>query len=257
LGRVNEPVPLGLDDVEALAAELRADDYPPGTVLVRAGQAPARIHIVRSGAVELSCDIRGRQVVLQVLRSGDVVGDVPFFLGTTELFDAVTLEDSYILSIDPLTLYRLLQERPRLAWRWITSLSTRLASAQARLVELLAGGLEAQIALVLVHQAEDGVVHLRQSILADLVGGRRPSVNQILKRLEAQKLLRLRYGQIEILDEAGLATVAGLDDHGLRANQTIDQAVPPRPVPPPRRTTPDLGELHHLTRRTRSPGKPR
>ena len=79
-----------------------------------------------------------------------------------------------------------------------------------RVVELLAGGLEAQVAQVLVRRAEDGVVHLSQSLLAELVGHQRTSVNRVLKRLEAQGLVKVGYGQVEIVDEAGLAAVAGL-----------------------------------------------
>jgi CRP/FNR family transcriptional regulator, cAMP and macrophage regulator len=136
---------------------------------------------------------------------------VPLFLRMTESFDAIALEDSRILSVDSLTLHRLLARRPQLAWRWMLSVSSRMASAQARLVELLAGGLEAQIALVLLGRADHGVVHLRQSTLAELVGGHRPSVNRVLKHLESQGLVRLRYGQVQILDEAGLANLAGVE----------------------------------------------
>jgi CRP-like cAMP-binding protein len=75
---------------------------------------------------------------------------------------------------------------------------------------VLAGPLEAQIASVLVRRVERGVVNLSQSNLAELVGGRRTSVNRVLKRLEEQDLLRVRYGQVEILDEAGLTLLAGL-----------------------------------------------
>lgn len=224
LGRA-ELAPLEPQDVAGLATELSEDHYPAGTTLFREGQAPSRVHIIHSGAVELSCHLKGRQVVLQILRSGDVVGDVPLLLRMPQPFDAVALEDSLILSIDSVTLHRLLEERPRLAWRWMLSVSSRLASTRARLVELLAGDLEAQIALVLVRQSEDGVVHLRQSVLAELVGGGRSSVNRILKRLEAQRLLRLRYGQIEILDEAGLARAAGLNDDGRRAAPALRAVV--------------------------------
>lgn len=209
LGRP-ELAPVEPEDAADLARQLRDDHYPAGTVLFRRGQAPSRVQIIRSGAVELSYTLGNRPVVLQILRSGQVVGDVPLFLRVTEPFDAVTLEASHVLSIDSLALHRLLQQRPRLAWRWMVSVSARMASTQARLVELLAGTLEAQVALVLVRRADDGVVHLRQSVLAELVGGRRPSVNRVLKRLEARKLVNLRYGQIQILDEAGLAAVAGL-----------------------------------------------
>ena len=83
-------------------------------------------------------------------------------------------------------------------------------SYQARLIEVLAGGLEAQIASVLVRRADRGVVKLSQSSLAELVGGRRTSVNRVLKRLEDQNLVRVRYGQVDLVDEIGLALVAGL-----------------------------------------------
>jgi DNA-binding GntR family transcriptional regulator len=80
-----------------------------------------------------------------------------------------------------------------------------------RVVELLAGGLEAQIASVLVRRAEGGVLNLSQGNLAELVGHPRTSVNRVLKHLEAEGLVKVRYGQVEILDEAGLARVAGLE----------------------------------------------
>ena len=51
---------------------------------------------------------------------------------------------------------------------------------------------------------------LSQSLLAELVGHQRTSVNRVLKRLEAQGLVKVGYGQVEIVDEAGLAAVAGL-----------------------------------------------
>jgi hypothetical protein len=35
------------------------------------------------------------------------------------------------------------------------------------------------------------------------------SVNRVLRQLEEQNLVRLRYSQVEILDEAALALVAG------------------------------------------------
>jgi CRP/FNR family transcriptional regulator, cAMP and macrophage regulator len=196
-----------LDELDGL---LREERFPAGATIFQVGDAPTRIGIVRSGAVELSCKLNGRRVVLQILRPGDVVGDVGLLLRMTAPYDGVALDDTVILTIDSLEFHRLLEERPRLARRWMVSISSRLVSYQSRLLELLAGGLEAQIASVLVRRAERGVVKLSQSNLAELVGGRRTSVNRVLKRLEEQRLVRVRYGQVEIVDEFGLAGVAGL-----------------------------------------------
>lgn len=202
--------PLGPNDISELAHLLREDHYPAGATLFREGQAPSRIHIVRTGAVELSCELKGRRVGLQIVHPGDVIGDAPVFLRRTEPFDAVALKDSVVLSIDSVDFHRLLEQRSALAWRWLLSVSERMAGYQARIVELLTGGLDAQIAAVLVRRAEDGVVRLSQTSLAELVGGQRTSVNRVLKRLEARKLVRVGYAQVEILDEARLTVAAGL-----------------------------------------------
>lgn len=203
--------PLGSDDIRALAALLQEDHFPAGATVFQMGQAPTRIAIVRSGAIELSRRIKGRRVVLQILRPGDVFGDVSLFLRMRVPWDAVALEDTLIFSFESVSLYRLLEERPRLAWAWLHSVSARVAGFWFRVVELLSGGLEAQVASVLIRRAEDGVLHLSQGNLAELVGHPRTSVNRVLKQLEAQGLVQVSYGQVEILDSAGLAKAAGLE----------------------------------------------
>jgi CRP/FNR family transcriptional regulator, cAMP and macrophage regulator len=203
--------PIGADDIRELAALLREDHYAAGAAVYTIGDAPSRINIVRSGAIELSRHAKGRRIVLQIHRPGDVFGDVSLFLRMRVPWDAVALEDTVIYSFESVSLYHLLEQRPRLAWAWLHSVSARVAGFWSRVVELLAGGLEAQVASVLVRRAEDGVLHLSQGSLAELVGHPRTSINRVLKQLESNGLVRVSYGQVEILDEPGLAKVAGLD----------------------------------------------
>jgi CRP-like cAMP-binding protein len=203
--------PLGAEDIRALAALLQEDRCPAGATVFKFGDAPTRINIVRSGAIELSRQLKGRRVVLQIIRPGDVFGDVSLFLRMRVPWDAVALEDTVIYSFESVSLYRLLEQRTRLAWAWLHSVSARVAGFWFRVVELLAGGLEAQVASVLIRRAEDGVLHLSQGNLAELVGHPRTSINRVLKHLEAEGLVRVSYGQVEILDEAGLAKAAGLE----------------------------------------------
>ncbi|HYH52020.1 MAG TPA: Crp/Fnr family transcriptional regulator [Acidimicrobiia bacterium] len=206
-----ELAPVGVDDIRELAALVREDHYQAGDTVFSIGQAPTRVHIVRTGAVELSRIIKGRRVVLQILHPGDVFGDVSLFLRIKVPWDACALEESVVLSVDSVSLYRLLEQRPRLAWRWLHSVSARVHGFWFRVVELLAGGLEAQVASVVLRRAEEGVLHLSQGNLAELVGHPRTSINRALKHLESQGLVRVRYGQVEVLDEMGLAKVAGIE----------------------------------------------
>jgi len=210
LGRP-ELAPLGPDDIQELAGLLCVEHYPAGGTIFRTGDPPTRVGIIRRGSVELSRNLNGRRVVLQILQPGDAVGDIGIFLRITAPYEWIALEDTLILTIEAVRFHRLLEERPRLAMRWLNSVAGRLVSYQTRLTEVLAVGLEAQIASVLLRRADRGVVKLSQSSLAELVGGRRTSVNRVLKRLEDQNLVRVRYGQVELFDEARLALVAGLD----------------------------------------------
>ena len=50
-----------------------------------------------------------------------------------------------------------------------------------------------------------------KQVLPELVGHTRTSVNRVLKRLEADGLVQVGYGQIEILDPTRLAKIAGLE----------------------------------------------
>jgi CRP/FNR family transcriptional regulator, cAMP and macrophage regulator len=201
--------PLGSDDIAALAARLGEQHYPVGSSLFRVGDAPTRVHIVRCGTVGLSRTLQGRRVILQILEPGDVVGDVALFVRTTQPFDAWVLEDSLMLSVDSLTLCSLLERRPRLNHRWLVSIAQRMAGVEARLADMLAGGLEVQVASLLLRRADRGMVHLNQAMLADLVGVSRTSVNRVLKQLEERGLVAVRYGGVEVLDPETLGTVAG------------------------------------------------
>jgi CRP-like cAMP-binding protein len=48
------------------------------------------------------------------------------------------------------------------------------------------------------------VIPLTQTDIAELAGATRPSTNRVLRALETEGLLRLRRGQVEVVDRAGL-----------------------------------------------------
>ncbi len=207
LGR-GEKAPLSKNDVELLVDEMGESSYAGGTFLFRRGDAAANVHIVRTGTIELSREVKGRRVMLQVLRPGDVFGDVSAFLGEAEVFDARALEDCTVLSLDTEGLFTLLQTRPLIARRWFVSLAERMAGLQSRLVDLLAGGIEAQLASILLREADDsGRVQITQGTLASLLGVQRSSVQRVLKQLEAAQLVELHYRCIDLVDRQGLLSL--------------------------------------------------
>ncbi len=203
---------MGEHDVELLVDQVGEQSYAGGTFVFRRGDPSAQIHILRTGTLELSREVSGRQVALQILRPGDVFGDVPAFLGEPEPFDARALEDCTVLSLDAAALFSLLQTRPLLAQRWFISLAERMAGLQERLVDLLAGGLEAQLASILLREgSESGDVRFTQDQLAEMLGAARTSVQRVLKALEASKVIELKYRRIILLDQEALQALIGVD----------------------------------------------
>ena len=157
--------------------------------------------------VELSRDLGGRSAVVQLLRPGAVFGDVPVFLRTGEPTEARAVEDSTVYSIDSLALFSLLGRRPMLARRWLVSVAGRMAEMQDRISDLLAGGLDRQVASWLLREGTGDGVAVSQLTLARLLGARRTSVNQSLRRLEAQGLIETGYRRIVVTDEPGIVAM--------------------------------------------------
>lgn len=201
--------PLDPDDVTDLAGHLTCSTMPAGTDVFVRGELPTEVHIVRAGQVDLIQEIRGRTVTVKRLGPGAPFGDIPLLLHRSEPFTARTAVDSTILSIESTVLFQLLGSRPRLARRWLVSVADRMHGTQQRVLDLLAGSLQEQLASLLLHEAVDGSVDMNQSALAQQVGASRSSVNQALRGLERQGLVSLGYGRIDVVDHVGLRAMVG------------------------------------------------
>lgn len=206
LGR-GDLAPMSCEDLEELAEHLSEERYAGGTTIYEREALPERVHIVRSGMVELTRDLGGRDVVVQLLRPGAVFGDVPLFLRTGEPTEARAIDDALILSIDSVTLFGLLGRRPMLARRWLVSVAGRMAEMQDRVSDLLSGSLDRQVGSWLLREGGPEGVSVSQLTLARLLGARRTSVNQSLRRLEAEGYIATGYRRITVTNSEGLATM--------------------------------------------------
>lgn len=206
LGR-GDLAPISFEDLEELAGHLTESHYAGGVSIYARDALPERVHILRSGMVELTRDLGGRDAVVQLLRPGSVFGDVPLFLRTGEPTEARAVDDAVVLSIDSLTLFALLGRRPMLARRWLVSVAGRMAAMQDRVSDLLAGGLDRQVGSWLLREGTGDGIAVSQLTLARLLGARRTSVNQSLRRLETEGFIETGYRRITVTDRDGLAAM--------------------------------------------------
>jgi CRP-like cAMP-binding protein len=204
-----DAAPLTPDALTALAATLHQDRVQRGTVVFHGGQPANGVWIVQQGRVELSVGSGRRRTVVHVLRPGDVDGDIQLLLDMALPYTARVLDDAILLSLTPASFEHLLATSLPIARRWLSSVAQRLAASQMRLLGLLGHTLTEQLARLLLDEAVDGQVSLPQRTLAAMLGAQRPSLNKILKELEREGLIGVRYAVIDIVDPEGLAKRAG------------------------------------------------
>ncbi len=210
LGR-GDLFPFTDDEVGELAATIGVERVEPGTRLLGTGGPVEFIGIIERGEVELSHRRGLRRVVLQILRDGDLLGDVPFFCRLPAPFTARALTDVMLIRLDRPSVDRLLAARPALAQRFLYSLASRLDRMQQRLLQLTRGDLRQQVASLLVAESGEAqaAVRLPQATLAELLGATRPAVNRILKALEADGVIRVGYREIVVAEPRALQRIAG------------------------------------------------
>jgi CRP-like cAMP-binding protein len=202
-------VPLSPPDLDALAASLQSRKLPAGAVLFAAGSGPSGVWMIQSGHVELSVGSGRRRAVVEMLKPGDVDGDIPLLLRMPPPYTARAIDPVECLYLTADGFDRLLAQRAQVARRWLTSVATRLAHSQNRLLGLLGGTLTQQTARLLLDEADEtGQIALPQRTLAAMLGAQRPSVNKVLRELAHQHLIELAYRSIRIMDRDGLARAA-------------------------------------------------
>lgn len=207
--------PLTANDIMALEERCTPRRVEAGTVLVAAGRQPEEVYIVREGVVHLTVrnPAVGRQTI-GLVQAGEVVGDLPLFLGQPATYDAIADGDVTVLAITRDGVRELMSSSPSLALRWTTSVAQRADATMRRLVTLLTKDLQAQIATLLLdnRSLEDDtwIVRMPHQTIAHLLGARRQSVSRVLGQMRRQGLVRSRYGAVELVDLDGIGALAGV-----------------------------------------------
>jgi CRP/FNR family transcriptional regulator, cyclic AMP receptor protein len=205
-------------DAKLLLRAGRTHTYARRDVLVQEGDVADSFHIVLDGhaAVQVTTP-SGESAIVNVIGPDSHFGEVSL-LGRSDprrTASIVALETVRTLSI-PATVFRDLRDRnPRLEQLVTTILARRVDELSAQLVEAMYDSLERRVlrrlsalAVTYAASATEVTIPLTQEELSQLVGGARPSVNQVLRRLVDEGLLGLRRGRIVVNDVGRLHRLA-------------------------------------------------
>jgi CRP-like cAMP-binding protein len=153
---------------------------------------------------------------LSLVESPHWFGEICLFDGQPRTHDAFGLGHCVLLHIPQTVLLRLLDEQPAY-WRQLALLmSQKLRLTFINLEQLSLMPTAARLAHRLLMIAEGygeidpprRVLQLPQEQLASMLSLSRQTTNQILKDLQGQGIVNLKYGEIEILDVERLRKLA-------------------------------------------------
>ena len=203
-------------EIDALITYSRVERYPKDEEIFAKGSPGNSMMLVLQGSVRISSiSLTGKEIVLNIINAGDIVGEIGALDGGERSGDAVAMTDCELLVLNRRDFMPLLEHHADLCLTLIRILCQRLRQTSEQVEDLLFRHLEARIAKALLQISErsgradiEGRVlelHLSQSELGHIVGSSRESVNKVEQVWRRAGYIDRAKGSIVIRDAAALA----------------------------------------------------
>ncbi|MEM8586834.1 MAG: Crp/Fnr family transcriptional regulator [Pseudomonadota bacterium] len=206
-------------DLDPLVSLCRRRELARGQMLFNQGDEADGLYIVTEGILRIVLVAGdGRELTLNLMEPGDVVGEISLLDGLPRSAGAIALTEVSCLALSRTDFEAAMDENPGLSRQIIYALCELLRrntsiigdraflDLRGRLCRLLS-------ALAIGHgrPGDDGAteiaVPITQSDLATMLGATREAVNKQMNALAKVGLVRLAHGRALILDRDGLAEI--------------------------------------------------
>ena len=209
-------MPSGL--VERLALHARLTSEPAGRLLFRKGDPGTGLVAILSGIVRISVAADdGNEIVLNLVGSGEILGEISLLDGGARTADAVTATKCQLLTLDRRDFVGVLHDHPAFAVRLLALVSARLRRTSEQLEDMTFADPKTRLAKALLRLAEiqaagdEAPVSITQKALGWMVGLSRESTNKCLRQWEAAGYVTLGKGTCVIRQRHVLERMATVD----------------------------------------------
>ena len=197
--------------IENLASELTLG---PGDVLFEQGDDGDALFAILSGSLEISVVSEdGRKLSLDVLKDGDMIGEIAFFDPGVRTATATALADTRLFRIRNRDMAEAIRQSPELGIDKIILAGQRMRWMNSQLSDQVFLPLSARLARKLIHLTEGGVseLHMSKSDLAEFMGTTREAVSKTLSDWKRDGVVEAPRGVIRITDRGALKALAEPD----------------------------------------------
>lgn len=202
-------------DFRLLEKRLVRRRYPGGQALFHMGDEGGSFHIIVSGRVKVTIpSTSGEELILAILSTGDLLGELSLFDGKPRSATVQAVEDTETLCLHHDDLMALMRSHFGIVEKILEVLAGRIRDADKQLAESRFLDITARLAKKILDLGdafgvkEEGKIRIgvkvTQKDLASMIGATRESVNKQLMALRNKGFIRIDEGTIEILNREKL-----------------------------------------------------
>lgn len=196
--------------------------YKKGQYVFAENGLPTGLFCINSGKIKITTTgYDGKEQILRLAKSGDVVGYRALISNERYASSAVTLEDASICIIDKDYFFKAMDATPKLMFEMVKKMSHDLKTAEDHIVSLSQKNVRERMAEALLFlKATYGLEEDQQTILvnltreeiADYVGTSTESCIRLLSEFNQDKLISLSGKKIKIINLPMLIQTANIED---------------------------------------------
>jgi CRP/FNR family cyclic AMP-dependent transcriptional regulator len=210
---------LSRDEMDEFIARAQTRNYPAGHMLFSKGDPGDSLFTILSGQVRISVlSEAGKEVILNILGSGEIFGEIALLDGNARTASASTIGDCELVTISRQDFLSFLARHPQVNQRLLEVLCARLRWVSTSYEDLLFLRLPHRLARKVLFLAENfgesdqGAIRtsvpLSQQELANMTGATRESINKLMRQWERGGIVAYKEGHISILDLRELSRIA-------------------------------------------------
>jgi CRP-like cAMP-binding protein len=100
--------------------------YPKSTMIFSESQPGQELYIIQKGSVKISKIVDNNEVLLAVLKQGDIFGEMSLLEDRPRSASAIAHEDAYLLAVNKANFERMVQTQPQIVTRLTQLLAERI-----------------------------------------------------------------------------------------------------------------------------------
>lgn len=189
--------------------------YPKDTMIMSEGQPGQELYIIQKGSIKITKIVDNNEVLLAVLKQGDIFGEMSLLENKPRSASAIAFEDAYLLAVNKANFERMVATQPQIITRLTQLLAERIWFIYKQLANTLVSDPLGRMYDALSIQLEKNRVPVNSSIpytfdigpkeLINMVGLPVAEGNLVIRKLLENTKLRVADNKIMVTDVAEIS----------------------------------------------------